>query len=150
MLAWSAEEPQGSEVQTDECDPEIIELPRLRQRFRLVPSPHRGCEAPRLQSLDNAGLFVVEEHRDSLAPTLLTGVERSLLLADATGTKFLLVANYPHMRPKIALCPFSIETVPEPTDLNWQHTCATRVYLYEIHVSQAFVIFPSLGGALYW
>lgn len=120
---------------------------RLRVRFAVKRVGFDG----RLQlfSLDRTGYHVLED-QSQLPPHLLQGLSNSLLLSDAVGTLAIMVCNYPLVRPTIAFCPFSVATYPQPCTPEWQQRCEMRTFVYELHVSNEMVLFPSLGSTLYW
>ncbi len=65
-------------------------------------------------------------------------------------TLAIMVRNYPLVRPAVTYCPFSTATYLQPCDRGWQRWCEMRTFVYEVHISNEMVLFPSLGSTLYW
>jgi hypothetical protein len=148
ILAW-ASEPGGL--------PGVIDCPRLRCRFAPTFSDGGDGAAPRLlrlSVLDHGGLHVLladpEDLSDPVDPALLRAVPRCLVLSDNSRAVSLLVPNYPLLRPTVTFCPFTTAATPQAGDGWWQSACDARFFLYEVHASNAFVLFESVGSTLYW
>jgi len=134
--------------------PEIVELPRLRVSFKLKRNRKTG--AFELHSIDRHGLFVTgiseppQDHND-VKPHLLHGLSHGLVLKSFSGTRFVMLPNFPLRRSQVKFCPFSVTTFPRPENRVWQAACGSaRTCVYEIHSSGEFVLYPSVLSALYW
>lgn len=129
----------------EECGVSIVELPRLRARFRCTYEKSRAMA--RLESLDYDGLFVTTTYDNDLR-RISRGIPHFLVLQNALGDRFLMVPNYGVSRPKVRSCPFSTMLVMDRSN-TWSDNVKTRYYVYPLHVSGAFVTTPSLSSSLY-
>eukprot|EP00949_MAST-11_sp_MAST-11-sp1_P002253 g2253.t1 len=155
ILAWT--EPQKEKKRLLEEPPKValIELPRLRARFSVQRIGSAGSagsgSSVRLWVVDSGGKYVVSPAVEDakVSPALLSGLSNFLVLSDSHGNVQLMVPNYPVRRPTIGICPFSVDTLPHPS-IRWQSSCNARFFLYDVHPSEQFVQFSTVGSALYW
>jgi hypothetical protein len=126
-----------------------IELPRLKIAFQARTDDDG---VTRLYSLDHTSLFIPQQARDDVGK-LLRGVPHSILLSNHNGELHVLVPNVSVMRPPVGNAPFSTELVlcrPSfPQGERWAKNTTSPYFLYEIHVSNGFMVAPTLPSALY-
>jgi hypothetical protein len=162
LLAWSA---AGAEVTAESaCAVELLELPRINLTFR-ARADRAGCV--RLYCEQHEGLFISNRRSDD-AVALLDGVPHSLLLEREDGGLSVLVSA--GCRPKrVAMAEARrdaaaadeqpgdrrVQLFPAELDLECGNEAwlanlgATRHYLYQVHVSETFLLYPNLAAALY-
>ena len=159
----------------NECHVTMVQLPRLGATFH-VRRDHTG--APRLSSAEYAGLFVRGNHpllslrhSDNLwsrpprgsgaasgndasntsaaAAKLLTSMPKFLELQDSFGQSFVFLPNFGQRRLEVRECPFSTSLVFDKSYDNWSRHVDARFYVYPVHISGAFFLFPSIASSLY-
>jgi hypothetical protein len=126
-----------------------IELPRLKIAFQARTDVDG---VTRLYSLDHTSLFVPQQAREDVGK-LLRGIPHSILLSNHNGELHVLVPNVSVTRPPVGNAPFSTELVlcrPSfPQGERWAKNTTSPYFLYEIHVSNGFMVAPTLPSALY-
>ena len=147
ILAWSTSGDYENAFDDNNLMPDLIELPRLRVSFSVAYLDDGNV---RLYVVDSGGKYVMSEQENEVNPQLLKGIPCSLLLTHASSTIHILVPNYPMVRPAISFCPFTVSTVPDMFNMEWQYSCHARYFLYEVHPCDQFVTFNSIGATLYW
>ena len=164
LLAWSV---AGAEVSAESARAvELLELPRINLTFR-ARADRAGCV--RLYCEQHEGLFISNRRSEDVV-ALLDGVPHSLLLEREDGGLAVLVSA--GCRPKrVAMAearrdaPAADELFPGgdrrvqlfPAELDLEcgnegwlaNLGATRHYLYQVHVSETFLLYPNLAAALY-
>ncbi|KNC47257.1 uncharacterized protein AMSG_03687 [Thecamonas trahens ATCC 50062] len=143
VLVWST---GVALAPTDQLPISLVELPRLRTRFALRASQPPSSSLA-FASLDYDGLAVAPHPRPA---TLAAAgpLSHYLVLEDASRQQHLMVPNAPLLRVKIKSCPFSSD-MALARDAGWLDAVATRVYVYPIHISGAYLLTPSLSAAFY-
>ena len=149
ILAWSAPVENYEEAFSDQhLIPAVVDLPRLRVKFSVSRLDDGTI---RLYVVDSGGKYVMKNQVDSgVNPTLVAGIPSHLLLTSNESSIHLLVPNCPMVRPKVSFCPFTTCTVNDMDNMIWQYSCNARYYMYEVHPSDTFVSFTSIGATLYW
>ncbi|KAJ8602501.1 hypothetical protein CTAYLR_001253 [Chrysophaeum taylorii] len=154
ILAWTKEAVGQHEAMPCGC-PELtlVELPRLKLSF-TTRLDHYG--QVRLFSVDHVDLFVLPDQRNDVAAALVRDIEHSLLLANARGDTFCCVPVIIPKRPPVRSQPFSTDLVLDRQgtyegvyDAVDAVSLSTRFFLYNVHVSMAFVLPRGLASALY-
>ena len=143
--AWSPAQEDVAKV----LIPDRIELPRLKIAFEFRTDEDN---ITRMYSLDHTNMFVPLSVSTQTC-SLLTGIPHSLFLSNHTGELKVLVPNVMVVRPHIAAAPFSTELVIAREGnrqyASWYRDAKTPYFLYEIHVSNSFMVAPTLPSALY-
>ena len=149
ILAWSDScEVYEDAFASNALVPSLIDCPRLRVKFSISYDP--SSEAICLYVVDSGGKYVMTNQDEGVNPQLLAGIPARLLLGRSSGNIYIMVPNCPMYRQKIAFCPFTTSTQMHMDDYVWQDACNARYYLYEVHPSDTFVTFTSIGSTLYW
>ena len=148
ILAWSKPlENYEDAFNNENLLPDIIDLPRLRVKFSVSRLDDGSI---RLYVVDSGGKYVLTQQSNVVNPTLTRGIPSHLLLTTSSGSIHIMVPNCPMVRPKVSFCPFTTCTVNDMDNIDWQYSCNARYYLYEVHPSDTFVLFTSIGATLYW
>jgi hypothetical protein len=137
VLVWSTSTAEPGE----ECEISRVELPRLQTSFEL-----RGDSSPKLYSLDHDGLFISPDPDSVSSHTV--GLPHAMVLENRAGTKHIMVPNYGIQRVEVKACPFTTEVVFDRSR-NWSEEVKKRFYVFDVHLSNAFVITPSLASSFY-
>jgi len=123
----------------DQCDVTLIELPRLRLKFKT----NKGRDGIiRTYSCDYGDLFI----SDSQNISHTVGMPRVLVLEDLRGRQFLLVPNWKLSRPKIRSRPLSTVLFTSPRK---EEEWGTKHFIYAVHPSDTFLITKTLAASLY-
>lgn len=97
-------------------------------------------------------MFVPVQPREDIGK-LLRGVPHSILLSNHNDELHVLVPNVFVCRPNIGTAPFSTELVLSHPGHHpgaaWHSKTTSPYFLYEIHVSNGFMVAPTLPSALY-
>jgi hypothetical protein len=139
----------------DECNIDLVELPRLRLSFYsqtdTVGSGDTSRPITRLYSNEHAGLFISTYHDDPAITSLMEGIPHALLLENNLQEFFMLVpAGAKPTRPKLKASLFSVPIVSDRRNEEWLANLDTvRHYLYPIHLSRTFVVSHTLSSTLY-
>jgi hypothetical protein len=144
VLAWTMWSLSVTPAEGHGVDLVWVTLPRLKLNFHARADPSGQL---RLYSLDHAHLFV-----SNLQPAeigVMRGVPHSLIMQDAHGELAILVPCFKVVRPVIDVNPFSTLVVINKADYHWLNSCATRYFLYPVHVSSSFLLAPTLASSLY-
>ncbi len=138
ILAWTAAAP-GEELSVS-----VVELPRLRLSFAARVEEGEV----RFYSQEHAGLFV-SHRRAPNADALLAGLPCALLLENVTKELYILVnAAVKPLRPNQREY-FPSAILLDRRDPAWLANLPVPHYLYQIHISQRFLLMPSLASMLY-
>ena len=123
-------------------DVSIVELPRLKLRFR----PRGG----RLYSVDHTDLFISND-RHALVQKLVAGVPNALIMSNEQDEKQLLVPVLCPMRPTVTSQPLSTTLVMDRSDnaKKWYSALTQRFFLYPVHLSLSFLMTKGVSSALY-
>ena len=150
VLAWTKSVDDVSAAHSmDDTDlvPDLIELPRLRLRFRVALDA--STNEMQLFVVDRGGTYVLND-RSHVNPSLTKGLPRCLLLSNQASSLEILVPNYPLLRPQVSTCPFSESCIANAGDIRWISACDARCFSFPVHPSNAFVTFKSVGATIYW
>jgi hypothetical protein len=149
ILAWSKSIENYEDSFSDEnLIPDIIDCPRLRARFSVCRNDDGSI---RLYLVDSGGKYAMMDQLNSgVNSNLLAGIPSRLILGRSSGNIYIMLPNCPLIRPEIAFCPFTTSTRTDMADPIWHYSCNSRYYLYEVHPSDTFVLFNSIGATLYW
>jgi hypothetical protein len=125
---------------------ERVELPRLRQSFFLRVLT---CGRTVLLSSEQSG-YILSDERPSHVSRLMTGLPMSLVLEhiDNQGSLMLVTPSVGLRRPLILQQPFSTEVIPVYRG-SWCRAMDSRVLVYPMHMSGAFLVYRSCTAALY-
>jgi hypothetical protein len=151
VLVWTSTKVLKSK---DECNIDLIELPRLRLSFYSqtdqVGVGNATHPVTRLYSTEHAGLFISTYHDDPAITRLMEGIPHALLLENNLQEFFILVpsGSIP-LRPKLKASLFSVPLVFDRRCEEWLANLEVRHYLYPVHLSRTFVISTTLSSTLY-
>jgi hypothetical protein len=94
---------------------------------------------------DSSSITVGEAFLNSL----LQDYANSLLLENDSQEIQLLVTNHDLFRPQVRGDPFSTQVSSDRDSAGWLEVMDTRYFLFPVHSSQSFLIYPTLGSTLY-
>jgi hypothetical protein len=138
VLAWTSAAP-GEELSVN-----LVELPRLRLSFAAKVEDGEV----RFYSQEHAGLFVSNQ-RSPNSEELLSGLPCALLLENVTKELHILInAAVKPLRPNQREY-FPSAILLDRRDPVWLANLPVPNYLYQIHISQRFLLMPSLPSMLY-
>ena len=148
ILAWSRPAEKYEDAFEEQyLVPELIDCPRLRARFKVAMVEG----TVRLYLVDSGGKYILSDQINSgVNPQLLAGIPSHLILGRSSGNIYVMTPNCPLARPKVAFCPFTTSTTTDLSNHVWHYSCNSRYFLYEVHPSDTFVLFKSIGATLYW
>lgn len=167
VVAWSR-----SKVETlaTECLISMVQLVRLGSTFH-VTADHEGTV--RLSSAEYAGLFIRDQHPilslrssdrmwarpsanvsgdgeiEQTTLNLVSSIPKFLELRDSLGQSFVFLPNYGQRRLEVKACPFNTDIHFDKSTSTWASHVDTRFYVYPVHISGAFFLFPSIASSLY-
>eukprot|EP00939_MAST-03C_sp_MAST-3C-sp1_P001539 g1539.t1 len=124
----------------DACPLSLVEIPRLRLRFRVSGS--------QIRSMDYDGWLVSDDGGPESVRKYAKGLSQALVLENSRGEHALLVPNYTPLPIPIKSCPFST-ALSFDRSRNWHKNVHSRQYMYPIHLSGSFCVTKSLASALY-
>ena len=138
VLAWT------DAAKREQLNVALVELPRLRLTFfsRFEDSELRFyCQ-------EHAGMYISLQ-RSQYSEQLLSGLPCALLLTNATKELFIisnaaLKAFRPNQDEYFPTC-----LLLDRSDLKWIANLPVPHYLYQIHVSNRFLMMPSLSSMMY-
>ena len=72
-----------------------------------------------------------------------------LELEDSFGQRFVFHPNYGQRRLEVRACPFGTDVLFDKSHENWGKHVDAGFYVYPVHISGAFFLFPSIASSLY-
>ena len=145
-LCWSRGDPEDAR---DECEVALIELTRLELRFEARAADGDGFGL-RLHSLDHANKYIAEGV-DPASPVgrMCASLPHGVVLSDPLGHHCLLVPNFALFRVDIHDCPLNGEVGLMRDYGEWRSSVRTTHYIYEAHLSGAYLNSPGLSASVY-
>ena len=156
ILVWTLADTTAADAAENIRMIDVIELPRLKLRFRPDVLPNGEV---RMMCLSRAGFFISDSHCVNagtqpkgveMLSQLVSTIPHSLILENNSGDLVVLAPNHEMRRPVVKDKPFSSELIFHRSSNQWKEVMHdTPIFLYPVHTSRTILLAKTLDAALY-